>query len=339
MSESLAVKYRPQTFEETVSQKSIIRILNRQLELDELKNVYLFCGASGCGKTSVARIFARLINKNIGSPIEIDAASNNGVDNVKQIVKSATERSLDSRYKIYIIDEAHMITIQGWNAFLKCIEEPPQYTIFIFCTTDPQKIPSTILNRCMRFNFQRISSENIKNRLLYICEKEGFFNYKETCDYISRISNNQMRDAISYLETCADYNRDLSIENCLNALGNYSYDIMFDLVNNIIDGNIQKSISIINDIYQQGNDLKLFVDKFLDFCLDISKYIIFKNCDITKLPITYQDKINDSINFDNAQQYYQYIVDRLLELKMSIKTDSNFKTTIEVNIIRLCRCQ
>ena len=151
--EALAVKYRPKTFEDVVSQNAIIRILRKQIELKQFKNCYLFCGASGCGKTTVARIFANAINQGNGNPIEIDAASNNGVDNVRQLIKTASERSLDSEYKIIIIDECHALTTQAWQAFLKCIEEPPMYTIFIFCTTDPQKIPTTIINRTMRFNF------------------------------------------------------------------------------------------------------------------------------------------------------------------------------------------
>ena len=148
MAESLAVKYRPQKWEDVCGQTSIIRILIRQLELNQLRNAYLFAGASGCGKTTLARIFANRINNNIGYPEEIDAASNNGVDNVKAIIKSAQERAIDSKYKIFIIDECHMITPQGWNAFLKCIEEPPKYTIFIFCTTEKNKVPDTIKNRC-----------------------------------------------------------------------------------------------------------------------------------------------------------------------------------------------
>ena len=143
--------------------------------------------------------------------------------NVKQIIASASERALDGgKYKVYIIDECHMLTTQAWNAFLICIEEPPTFTIFIFCTTDPQKIPATILNRTMRFNFTRIKSDNIKRRLMSICAAEGYSNYEDSCDYISRICSGQMRDAISLLEKCADYNVDLTLTNTLEALGNYS---------------------------------------------------------------------------------------------------------------------
>lgn len=335
--ESLAVKYRPKTFEEVCSQESIIRILKRQLELDQIKNTYLFCGASGCGKTTIARVFAKEINKGIGNPIEIDGASNNGVDNVKSIIKSASERSIDSEYKIYIIDECHALTNQAWQAFLKCIEEPPTYTIFIFCTTDPQKIPLTILNRVMRFNFNRISSEKIKERLLYICKEEHFTNETESCDYISRICNGQMRDAIALLEKCASYDTDINIENVLKVLGNYSYDVFFDLINYMIDGKVEQSLNIINYLYNQGNDLKLFVDQFLTFCLDVLKYSLSRTYQVTKIPSSYEERLNNSINFENNLQYYSYIVDRLLQLKNMLKNDSEIRSTIEVMFINICR--
>ena len=337
MAEALAVKYRPKTFEEMVGQRSIIEILTRQIETDSLKNVYLFCGASGCGKTTSARAFAKMINNGIGEPIEIDGASNNGVDNVKSIIKSATERSIDSKYKVYIIDECHMITIQGWNAFLKCIEEPPTYTIFIFCTTDPQKIPPTILNRVQRYNFSRIDNESIKKRLLYICEQEGFEDYEESCDYISKISNGGMRDAIALLDKCSGYSSNLNIDNVLYSLGNYSYDVFFNLVNSVIDGNCDKVLSILSDIHSQGNDLKLFVDQFLVFCLDVSKYVIFKDCSLTKIPVSMKDRLDSSVNFDNAIEYYLYMVDKVLELKNMIKQDSDIKSTIEVMFLQMTR--
>lgn len=337
--ESLAVKYRPKEWEEVCGQGSIIKILNRQLELKELRNAYLFSGASGCGKTTLARIFANKINGNVGHPIEIDAASNNGVDNVKSIIKSAQERSIDSKYKIYIIDECHMITTQGWNAFLKCIEEPPTYTIFIFCTTDPQKIPATILNRVQRFNITRISVSKVRDRLAYICKSEGYTNYEEAIDYISKLCDGGMRDSISTLEKCVGYSTNLLIDNVLEALGNYSYDTMFNLINGMIDGNEASVLSILDDFYYAGNDLKLFVDMYLTFCLDISKYTIFKSCEMLKIPSSMEERLKGSINFDNASSYYMYIVNQLLELKNMLKNDSNMKSTIEVMFMKMTRMQ
>ena len=338
--ESLAVQYRPLKFEDVCGQKSIIKILERQLELRQFKNCYLFCGASGCGKTTVARIFANEINEYLGKPIEIDGASNNGVDNVKQIIASASERALDGgKYKIYIIDECHALTSQAWQAFLKCIEEPPIYTIFIFCTTDPQKIPSTIINRCMRFNFNRLSIDIIKDRLIQICAEESFYNYKDCCDYISRICMGQMRDAIAFLEKCASYNTDLSLNNVLQALGNYSYDIYFKLINFIIDGKIKEVLETVEEVYNQGNDLKLFIDQFLTFCLDLCKYSLCGNYQVTSLPISFEEELKRATNFQDASKYYGYVVDKLLGLKNMLKNDSTPKNTIEVVLMDIARCQ
>jgi DNA polymerase-3 subunit gamma/tau len=339
MAESLAVKYRPKDWSEVCGQTSVMRILTRQLELNELKNVYLFSGASGCGKTTLARIFANKINGGVGTTNEIDAASNNGVDNVKAIIKSAQERAIDCKYKIFIIDECHMITTQGWNAFLKCIEEPPAFTIFIFCTTDPQKIPATILNRVQRFNITRINTDRVKERLAHICKQEGFTNYTESVEYIAKLCDGGMRDAISTLEKCAGYSPDLSINNVLEALGNYSYDTFFSLINSVIDGKESAVFKILDEFYKSGNDLKLFVDMFLSFCLDVSKYIVFQSTDMIKIPSSMEPRLKDSTNFENSLNYYMFIVNNLLDLKNMLKNDNNMRSTIEVMFLKMTRMQ
>lgn len=335
--ESLAVKWRPYSWDQVVGQESAVKILKQQIKTKSYKNAYIFSGASGSGKTTCARIFADEINNHVGAPIEIDAASNNGVDNVRQISDNANARALDSEYKIYIIDEAHSLSNQAWNAFLKTIEETPKYTIFIFCTTDPQKIPDTIKNRCMRFNFTRIPACQIKSRLEYVCQQEGYENYQDACDYISRICKGEMRNALSLLETCADYSNNFAIDNVVQAIGNYSYDTYFNLVNNIIDGNIDNCIEIISAIYNDGNDLGYFINSFLDFVLDITKYIICKDIQVTKFPLTLEEQLKFATNINDASKYYLYIVDKLLELKNMIKNDTDVKSTIEVMIIQMCR--
>lgn len=338
MAESLAVKYRPKEFEDVVQQASTIRILMRQLELEQYAHCYLFAGASGCGKTTLARLFANKINKGMGSPIEIDAASNNGVDNIKAIIKSAQERSIDSKYKVYIIDECHSLTNQAWQAMLKCIEEPPTYTIFIFCTTDPQKIPETIKNRVQRYSFSRISTDNIQERLRYICCQEGFTNFEESIDYIAKIAEGGMRTAISYLDKCACMDPNLNIQNVLNALGNYSYKTFFTLLNNMIDGNEANVLNIINDFYEQGNDLKLFIDQYLNFCLDVTKYSLFQRVDATRIPSSMEPDLKNVVNFDNASRYYTYLIDRLLNLKQCLKNDDSPRSTIEIMMLQMTRC-
>ena len=336
--ESLATKYRPRTFEDVVSQSSIVKILGRQLELGEFKNAYLFAGASGCGKTTCARIFANRINGGVGSPIEIDAASNNGVDNVKNIIKEANERAIDSKYKIYIIDECHSLTSQAWQAFLKCIEEPPKYTIFIFCTTDPQKIPDTIKNRVQRYVFNRIGVDKIRERLTYICKQEGFTNFEESVDYLAKISEGGMRTAISYLDKCSSFSTDLSIQNILSSLGNYSYETFFALVNAMLDGDEASVLKLISEFYNAGNDLKLFVEQYLDFCLDVAKYALFKSCTLTRIPSSMEGQLQNVTNIDNASGYYTYIIDKLLSLKNMLKNDNNPRSTIEIIFLQITRC-
>lgn len=334
---SLAVKYRPKTWNDVVSQVNIINILEKQIQTDNIKNSYIFSGASGTGKTTCARIFANEINNHEGSPIEIDAASNNGVDNVKQIVASASERSINSKYKVYIIDEAHMLSNQAWNAFLKCIEETPKYTIFIFCTTDPQKIPDTIKNRCMRFTFNRIPTNEIYDRLLYICMNENLTSCEAACDYISRICKGEMRNAISLLETCMDYSHNLSMDNVLNAIGNFSYDLYFDLINNIIDGDHLKVFSIVDDIYNSGKDMKMFVNSFTSFVLDVVKYSVSNDIKLTKIPSVYEDKLKYTVAIDNASKYYFYMIDKLLELKTMMKNDMDIKSVIDITFSQMTR--
>ena len=333
--QSLATQYRPESFREVLSQKTVIKILQRQLELKSFVNAYLFCGPSGCGKTTLARIFANKINNNVGHPIEIDGASNNGVDNIKQIIQSAKERSVDSDYKIFIIDEVHMLTIQAWNAFLKCLEEPPKYTIFILCTTDAQKIPNTILNRVMRFNLTKVSTDDIRKRLEYICVKEGATNFTESIDYISKLSDGGCRDAIAMLDKCLGFSNDLSINNVLECLGNFSYDTMFNLTNAMIDFNQENIISTIENIYSDGKDLGLFLDQYINFILDLLKFIVFKDLSTTKIPSTMLNQVNYVVNIDNSNKYYNWLLNQLLEVKFAIKKDTNVKTTMEIMLIHI----
>lgn len=170
---TLAVKYRPKAWNEVTEQSSTKIILQQQLESGEIKGAYLFCGPAGCGKTTCARIFANDINRGEGSPIELDAASNNGVDDIRNIIQQAKTKSINSEYKIFILDEVHALSNSAWQAMLKIIEEPPAKSVFIMCTTDPQKIPKTIISRVQRFDFQRISQKGIVDRLKYILDEEN----------------------------------------------------------------------------------------------------------------------------------------------------------------------
>ena len=287
MSKALAIKYRPHTWEDVVEQGSPKIILQQQLQSGEIKNAYLFCGPAGCGKTTCARIFANDINRGSGNPIELDAASNNGVDDVREIIQQAKTKSLDSEYKIFIIDECHALSNNAWQAMLKIIEEPPAKSIFIFCTTDPQKIPKTIISRVQRYDFQRISQKGIVDRLLHIlCEENEEDNGErgindESVEYIAKIADGGMRDAITLMDKCLAYSKDLTLENVVKALGTTDYDTMFKLTDYLLQLNGEEStklaLQLIEDIYNEGKDLKTFVKQYIQFLLDLDKYGI--GCD------------------------------------------------------------
>lgn len=338
MSISLATKYRPQEWEEVVGQETVIKILSRQLETNSIRNCYLFQGATGTGKTTIARIFAKKINSEIdNSRIEIDAASNNGVDNIRAIIEEAQTRSLSGKYKIYIIDECHMLSMAAWNAFLKILEEPPAFTVFILCTTDAHKIPPTIMNRVQVYTFTRLPVKVIIQRLEEVCTKEHLRNYSEGVEYIAKISNGGMRDALTYLDKCVGYSEEISLENVFVTLGNYSHDSFIKLTDNLLNGSQELVLKDIDDYYSDGKDLRLFVDQYLKFCIDVAKLILFNDPAVTKLTADTCEKVRAILNFDNPVNYYNYLMDKLLDLKNMLKNTVDEKSTIEVVFTQIAR--
>jgi len=284
MKQSLAVKYRPKTFEDVVGQDITSKILKRMVETRNFKNCYLFAGDSGCGKTTLARCLATAINQGQGSPEEIDAASHNGVDDVRAIVEAGKQRAIGCEYKIFIIDECHAITTQGWQAYLKGLEETPTYTIYIFCTTEPNKIPEAVLNRMQRYNITKLGVEAVKNRLLMICQLEGFTNYEQTCDFISKTTHGCMRDAIMKLEQCADFSTDLSLSNAQQVLNTSSYEAMLYLTNSLLVKDESCILYAIDHLASSGVDLKSFIELYIGFILDLTKYKLFNTLAVTNIP-------------------------------------------------------
>lgn len=335
---SLAIKYRPKTWGEVSEQSSTKLILQQQLESGEVKNAYLFCGPAGCGKTTCARIFANDVNHLQGNPIELDAASNNGVDDVRNIIQQAQTQSLDSEYKIFIIDECHALSNSAWQAMLKIIEEPPAKSIFIFCTTDPQKIPKTILSRVQRYDFQRISQNGIFDRLMKILQMEGIPQLQgnslvDAVEYIAKIADGGMRDAITLMDKCLAYSKDLTLENVVKALGTTDYDTMFKLTDYLIDDKVKLALALIEDIYNSGKDLKTFVRQYVQFLLDLSKWGI--GCDWKYLTLPkltdYEQWLKDcgDREFDAIQDWLSVFVN----LNADIKWSQSVKYDIEAVIV------
>lgn len=329
---SLAVKYRPTTFNEVVEQGAIKTILRQQLESEEVKNAYLFCGGAGTGKTTCARIFANEINKFKGNPIEMDAASNSGVEDVRAIIQQAKTKSLDSEYKIFIIDECHSISNTGWQAFLKLIEEPPAKSIFIFCTTDPQKIPKTILSRVQRYDFQRISHTAVTSRLEYICQCEDVETYeREALDYIAKLADGGMRDAITLMDKCLSYDRDLTIKNVVDALGITDYDTMFFLTDSIITNEADKVIKIIEDVHRSGKDLKQFIKTYTNFVLDLCKYGCLRTFEFIEIPSIHKLRL-DKYN-DHAYEDFTRLLNTMVKLNADIKWETSPKPVIQAVLV------
>ena len=341
MSQTLAVKYRPSRFEDVCGQSITVKILEKAIEQKNFKHAYLFAGDSGCGKTTLARIFANAINQGLGQPIEIDGASYNGVDQVRLITDAANERSLDSEYKIFIIDECHMLgggtNKAAWAAFLKSIEEAPEYTIYMFCTTDPNKVPAMILNRVQRYNITKIDTESIKNRLLYICQQEGFKNYEQACDFISKTSDGCMRDAIMKLDQCANFSTDLNIENVKQIINDISYEAMFKLTVGLQDKNEAQVLEIIEKLYSNGVDLKNFTDRYLEFILDLTKYILFKNMQLTSMPAYLEPAVQSTVHIDDSLNWFKKFADLLLKVKLDLKYDTSYKSSFETYLLKACR--
>ncbi len=338
---SLAVKYRPKHWEDVVEQDSVKIILRNQLETNEVKNAYLFCGGAGTGKTTCARIFANELNKGQGNPVELDAASNNSVDDVREIIQQAKTKSLDSEYKVFIIDECHALSNSAWQAMLKLIEEPPAKSIFIFATTDPQKIPKTILSRVQRYDFQRISQQGIVDRLMLIANEEKEIEdsinwYGEALEYIAKIADGGMRDAITLMDKCLAYSKDLTLDNVVKALGTTDYDTMFKLTDYLVDAKTKLALALIEDIYNSGKDLKIFVRQYVQFLLDLDKYGIGCDWKYLQLPRLndYEMWLKDCGNreFSEIERWLSVF----LNLNADIKWSQSVKYDIEATIVVEC---
>lgn len=356
--EALAVKYRPKVFEDMTEQSAIKDILMNQLETKTFQHGYLFTGPAGTGKTTSARIFANMINDGKGNPIEVDAASNSGVDNIRQIIEDAKRKPLDAEYKIFIVDECHSLSNGAWQALLKTLEEPPKFTIFIFCTTNPEKIPTTILSRVQSYNFQKISNEGIIWRLNNIVVAENIETIEDAggsqdaindiewakhegiscinCDedaleYIAKVSNGGMRDAITLMDKCLSLSPDLTLENVLKTIGSEDYSTFIAFLSALEEKEKEISIKVIEDVYNAGKDVKQFMKDFAKFILEVEKYALYKNFSYINLPNTLENELEQLTGnslFD--------IMDFVVFLNSQIKWDNDPKTLIELSILIYC---
>lgn len=334
---NLANRYRPRKFSEVVGQDYVKEILMNQLETGEIKHAYLFCGGAGTGKTTSARIFAKDVNDGQGTPIEIDAASNNGVENVRDIIEDSKFKSLDSRYKVYIIDEVHMLSTGAFNALLKTLEEPPAGTIFILCTTDPQKIPATIMSRVQRFDFTRIPNSDIVTQLAYILESENeqgapYSWTKEALAFIGKLANGGMRDAITRLEKVLDYASDITVEEVASALGTPDYETFVALTDTILSNDTEAALRTLDDFFMSGKDLKLTMRSYTDFLVDVCKYVLTEDLSLTSLPDHVEADLQ-RIRRGTEYSLILWMLEEMNKLNSVIKWEPNAKPIIEAQIL------
>ncbi|MFD3155314.1 DNA polymerase III subunit gamma/tau [Haloimpatiens sp. FM7330] len=354
-------EWRPRTFDEVVGQKHVTITLRNQIKNNRIAHAYLLCGTRGTGKTSTAKILAKAVNClnpidgepcnecemckkiNSGTAIdvtELDAASHNGVDNIRDIIDDIQYPPQEARYKVYIIDEVHMLSIGAVNAFLKTLEEPPQNVLFILATTDPQKLPITILSRCQRYDFKRIKIEDIFNRLKKIADEQGIYADDKSLYLIARISDGAMRDALSILDQAISMgNNKVEYNELINMLGLVTNDNIFKLVDNIIEKSVESSIKVIDEIIFSGKDVYNFIK---DLIKHMRNLMMAK---VTENPEEVLDMSEDNIKLLSAQsqklrieQIMRYI--RILqEAEEQCKWSKQSRIYLELAIIKMCKVE
>ncbi len=284
-------KYRPSTFDSIVGQENVTKILKNQIKSNKISHAYIFSGTRGTGKTSAAKVFSRAINclnQKDGEPcnecevcknilegnttdvIEMDAASNNSVENIRQIRQEVVYSTIDVKYRVYIIDEAHMLTTSAFNALLKTLEEPPKNVVFILATTEQHKIPVTILSRCLRFEFGRISDEDIVKRVKFVLDEESIKYEEEAINYIAKLAEGGLRDALSILDRCISESKDiLRYDDVLRIVGAIDKQIVEDIVKNILELNSISAIENVDKIVKKGKDLRQLTYQLTETFLDM----------------------------------------------------------------------
>ncbi len=294
---SLATKYRPKSFSDVVEQSLIVDMLSNICKSDLNNRNFLFIGPAGCGKTTLGRIVGNVLNNNTGEPIEIDAASHSGVDKMRDIIQQARTYPIGCAYKIFIIDECHSLSSQAWQALLKTLEESPAKSVFIFCTTNPEKIPATILSRVQTFQLSKISLDSICNRLVYVLDSEiaegrDITYEKEAINYIAKLANGGMRDALTLLDKALAYSNNISSHTLSKALGLPNYDNYFMLLSAIAKRDNETITKVVDEVYNSGVNFVKWFENFHSFVINIVKYIFLNDINKTMIPAHYADKIS-----------------------------------------------
>ncbi len=359
MHKALYRVYRPKNFSDVIGQEHIVRTLKNQIENNNVGHAYLFCGTRGTGKTSTAKIFSRAVNcTNLHNDepcnecencreiledktmdvVEIDAASNNSVDDIRELRENVKYSPAKAKYKVYIIDEVHMLSQGAFNALLKTLEEPPSYVIFILATTEPHKIPATILSRCQRFDFKRVTVKDISSRMRYICEKEGIEADEKALNLIARNSQGALRDALSILDQCISFEGNkISYNDVIELLGSVNIEQLFDLAESIIKEDTRKSLQILNDFIIWGKDVRNLVNDLIDHFRNLMVCKISNDLDeIISLPEETIDLLKQQAETIDTNNLIR-ILNILSETQDGMKISSNPRVLMEVTMMKIAQ--
>lgn len=350
-------KYRPLTFDDVVEQDYVKKTLKNAVSLNRVGHAYLFCGTRGTGKTSFAKILARAVNcKDLkdGNPcnvcssckgilsssnldvLEIDAASNNGVDSIREIREEVYYKPQESKYKVYIIDEVHMLSTGAFNALLKTLEEPPPHVIFILATTEVHKIPATILSRCQRFDFRRISVSAIAKQLMYIADQNDLGLDERSAKYIANIAEGGLRDAISILDQCLNSSVEVNLEQIMDITGMVGTKIVREAADSIIQKDVTKVLLMIDKLVLNGKGLRNFAYELTTYFRDLLVLKLTDDVDKMTFPLYENiDRIKQTVQ-DLDEAFLIAMIKELASLEQSLRWVSSARVTLEVGMIKLC---
>ena len=357
MHKALYRAYRPQTFKDVVGQEHIIKTLKNQIQNNNVGHAYLFCGTRGTGKTSTAKIFARavncedsvneepcnecevckdILNDNNMDVIEIDAASNNSVDDIREIRENVKYTPAKCKYKVYIIDEVHMLSQGAFNALLKTLEEPPSYVIFILATTEPHKIPATILSRCQRFDFKRVTVKDMSSRMKEICEDVNVEVDDRALNLIARNSQGALRDALSILDQCMSFSENkIEYKDVVDLLGTVNVEQLFEMADYVIKEDTKKCLEILNEFVIWGKDIKNLIDDLIDHFRNLMVCKASNDLDeIISLPEEIIDQLKSQAETIETNEIIR-ILNILSVTQDDIKASSNPRVLAEVSIMKL----
>jgi len=355
-------KFRPDTFASVKGQDHIVTTLKNQLEAGRIGHAYLFTGTRGTGKTTVAKILARAVNCENPGPdgpcgecricraiaagasmnvIEIDAASNNGVDNIREIVEEVAYSPAEGKYKVYIIDEVHMLSPGAFNALLKTLEEPPSYVIFILATTEVHKLPITILSRCQRYDFKRISIDTIAARLQELTEAEAVKAQEKALRYIARAADGSMRDALSLLDQCIAFllGKELTYDEVLDVLGAVDTEVFSRLLHHILDRDVSGCVKLLEEVVMQGRELTQFVTDFTWYLRNLMLVQVSDNLeDVVDMSTDNLNRLKEEAKLADMDQTIRFI--RIFsELSGQLRQSAQKRILVEIALIKLCKPQ